>query len=62
MFEVAQTPLHTLAIPILWDEVLQLILFILEFEGTRERCGTLLLLKVVVRMHLFTKPFMSERI
>ena len=62
MFEVAQTPLHTLAIPILWDEVLQLILFILEFEGTREGYGTLLLLKVVIRMHLFTKPFMSERI
>ena len=62
MFEVTQTPLHTLAIPILWDEFLQLILFILEFEGTREGCGTLLLLKVVIRMHLFTKPFMSERI
>ena len=59
MFEVAQTPLDTLAIPILWDEVLQLILFILEFEGTREGCGTLLLLKLVIRMHLFTKPFMS---
>ena len=62
MFEVAQTPLDTLAIPILWDEVLQLILFILEFEGTREGCGTLLLLKLVIRMHLFTKPFMSAGI
>ena len=62
MFEVAQTPLHTLAIPSLWDEVLQLILFILEFEGTCEGCDTLLLLKLVIRMQLFTKPFTSEGI
>ena len=41
MFEVAQTPLHTLAIPSLWNEVLQLILFILELEGTREGCCSL---------------------
>ncbi|XP_065893401.1 meiotic nuclear division protein 1 homolog [Dysidea avara] len=40
MFEVAQTPLHTLAIPSLWDEVLQLILSILELEGAHEGCGT----------------------
>ena len=46
MFEVAQTPLHTPAIPSLWDEVLHLILSILELEGTREGCGTLLLAEV----------------
>ena len=38
MFEVAQTPLHTPAIPSLWDEVLHLILSILELKGTREGC------------------------
>ena len=48
MFEVAQTPLHTPAIPSLWDKVLHLILSILKLEGTREGCGTLLLLKLVV--------------
>ena len=32
MFEVAQNPLHTPAIPSLWDEVLQLILSILKPE------------------------------
>jgi len=60
MFEVAQTPLHTPAIPSLWDEVLQLILSILELEGTHEGCGTLLLLKLVVMivvLHgMFLKP------
>ena len=60
MFEVAQTPLHTLAITSLWDEVLQLILFIVELEGTREGCGTLLLLKLVIRIvvlcGMFFKP------
>ena len=39
MFEVAQTPLHTLAIRSLWDEVLQLILSLLELEGA-QGCGT----------------------
>ena len=48
MFELAQTPFHTPAIPRLWDKVLQLILYILELEGTHEGCGTLLLLKLVV--------------
>ena len=48
MFELAQTSLHTPDIPNLWDEVLQLILSILELEGTRKGCGTLLLLKLVV--------------
>ena len=48
MFEVAQTPPHTSTILTLWDEVLQLILSILELEGTHEGCGTLLLLKLVV--------------
>ena len=48
MSELAQTPLHTPAILSLWDEVMQLILSILELEGTREGCATLLLLKLVV--------------
>ena len=48
MFELAQIPLHTLAIPSLWDKVLQLILSILELEGTLIGCGALLLLKLVV--------------
>ena len=60
MFEMAHTPLHTPAIPSLWDEVLQLILSILELEGTREGCGTLLLLKLVVMIivlrGMFLKP------
>ena len=60
MLEVAQTPLHTLAIPSLWDEVLQLILFILELEGTHEGCCFLLLLKLVIRIvdlcGMFLKP------
>ena len=60
MFEVAQTPLHTSAISTLWDEVLQLILSILEHEGTCEGCGTLLLLKLVVGIvvlgGMFLKP------
>ena len=47
-FELAQTTLHTSAIPSLWDEILQLILSILEFEGAHKGCGTLLLLKLVV--------------
>ena len=33
---MAQTLLHTPAIPSLWDEVLQLFLSILELKGTRE--------------------------
>ena len=48
MFELAQTPLHTTAIPSLWDEVLQLILVILELEGALKGYGTLLLLKLAV--------------
>ena len=60
IFEVAQTPLHISAIPTFWDEVLQLILSILELEGAREECGTLLLLKLVVRIvvlrGMFLKP------
>ena len=59
MFEVAQTPLHTLAIPSLWDEVLQLIFFILELEGTREGCGTLLLLKLVIRIVVLCGMFLN---
>ena len=39
IFELGQSPLPTPAIPSLWDEFLQLILFTLELEG----CGTLLL-------------------
>ena len=60
MFEMAQTPLHTPPIPSLWDEILQLILSILELEGTHEGCGTLLLLKLVVMIvvlrGMFLKP------
>ena len=60
MFEVAQTPLHTPAIPSLLDEVHQQILSILELEGTHEGCGTLLLPKLVARtvvLHeMFLKP------
>ena len=48
MFELAQTPLHTPAIPSLWDKVLQLNLSILELKVTCVGCGTLLLLKLVV--------------
>ena len=44
MFELVQTPLHALAIPSLWDEILQLILFNLDLENTHEG---LLLLKLV---------------
>ena len=66
MFEVAQTPLHTLAIPSLWDEVIKLILSILELEGKHEGCGTLLLLKLVVRIvilcGMFLKPLITEPI
>ena len=58
MFEMAQTPLHTPAIPSLWDEVLQLILSILELEGTREGCGTLLLLKLVVMIVILRGMFL----
>ena len=60
MFELAQIPLHTTVIPSLWDEVLQLILSILELEGTLKGCGTLLLLKlvkiIVVLCGMFLKP------
>ena len=60
MFEVTQTPFHTPAISRLWDKVLQLILSILELEGTHEGCGTLLLLKlvgmIVVLCGMFLKP------
>ena len=53
MFEMAQIPLHTPAIPSLWDEVLQLILSILELESTHKGYGTLLLLKLVVMIVVF---------
>jgi len=46
-FEVAQIFLHTPAISGLWDEVLQLILSILELEGTCEGCNSLLLLWIL---------------
>ena len=59
MFEMAHTPLHTPAIPSLWDEVLQLILSILELEGTREGCGTLLLLKLVVMIMVLRGMFLK---
>ena len=36
LFGVAQTLLHTPAIPSLWDEILQLFLSILELKDTRE--------------------------
>jgi len=49
MFEVAPTPLHTLAIPNLLDELLQLFHSILELGGKGKGCGSLLLLKMVVR-------------
>ena len=66
MFEGAQTPLHTSAIPTLLDEVLQLILSILELEGTCEGCGTLLLLKLVVRIvvlrGMFLKPLFHRTV
>ena len=52
--------LYTPAIPSLWDEILQLIFPILELEGIREGCGTLLLLKlvemIVVLLGMFLKP------
>ena len=59
MFEVAQIPLHTPAIPSLWDQVLQLILSILELEGTREGCGTLLLLKLVAMIVVLHGMFLK---
>ena len=63
MFEVAQIYLHTLAIPSLWDEVLQLIMIlsILELEGTHEGCarGTLLLLKLVIMIVVLCEMFLN---
>ena len=58
-FELAQTPLHTSAIPSLWDKILQLILSILEFEGACEGCGTLLLLKLVVMIMVLCRMILK---
>ena len=60
MFEVAQTLLHTPAILGLWDEVLQLILSILELEGTWEGCGSLLLLKLVIMIVVLCGMFLKS--
>jgi len=57
MFEVAQTHLHTPAIPSLWDEVHQQILSILELESTYEGCGSLLLLKLRARTVVLHETF-----
>ena len=59
MFELAQTPLHTPSIPSLWDEVLQLILIILELEGTCKGYDTLLLLKLVVMIVVLCSIFLK---
>ena len=57
MFKLAQTPLHTPDIFSVWDEILQLIIFILELEDTGECCGTLLLLKLVVMIAVLQSIF-----
>ena len=59
-FEFAQTTLHTSAIPSLWDEILQLILSILEFEGAHKGCDTLLLLKLVVMIVVLCGMFLKS--
>ena len=64
---IGMNPLHALAISSLWDEtLLLLILFILDLEGTREGCGTLLLMKLVEMivdlLGMFIKPPFHQNI